>query len=659
MSVLRIGHNVRRVFIGQSDTALGAVAAELASDFEEANCALLIGAGASAAPPSNLPLATSLMLELRRALWKSVLPFVRSHQLPATARESAKAILKEARLERILHALQETHGPKAIHRFLDVFDAEQWNQTHALIASLATSGRLPVCITLNFDCLIEKSIQAHGGGVRTECPLKDNAGFETGGDPVRCRLIKPHGSIAPAGFEGGRYSLLAPTLDEIGNHPDPRNVAAIDSSLRGRSLLVLGYSDNDWDIFPILERAADHLRHVYWVQYANKAVVERRLDPVEPSFPRIISWLERCRSKTTLLVGDPAELLRSVCGELRIKTMRPKDSVTQRVRRVETGHLIESDSAMTATSVAFALLLQDRGRFHDDLSRWLLSSGRLRGLETLEARLRRSVAHSHHTRRELIKAIAEMKQVIRLKKRTYGSLDWRESEDLVWLGYEHLCLVKRPSWRWPAVGPLAWHLARGRQYMRQGVTLSRHQINRRKRRRLRALMHFYWGDLLHTWAGLCLLVGSWLSWIAHPLLRRAAQCYNRAKRIDPESMSWEYYWLRLQEARLLCGLELADPDASLETIERIEHSYSMLQNHVQRGNTLAYGALIKARHGGDRNEVEGMLDEAERIWSASDGFVPSGLLRILLFRRYLKLRGMIATIRDLARLWRLTRANRT
>ena len=124
-------------------------------------------------------------------------------------------------------------------------------------------------------------------------------------------------------------------------------------------------------------------------------------------------------------------------------------------------------------------------------------------------------------------------------------------------------------------------------------------------------------------------------------------------------MSWEYYWLRLQEARLLCGLELADPDASLETIERIEHSYSMLQNHVQRGNTLAYGALIKARHGGDRNEVEGMLDEAERIWSASDGFVPSGLLRILLFRRYLKLRGMIATIRDLARLRRLTRANRT
>ena len=312
----RIGHNVRRVFIGQSDTAVGAVAAELAFDFEEANCVLLIGAGASAGPPSNVPLATSLMLELRRALWKSVLPFVRSHQLPATARESAKAILKEARLERILDALQETHGPEAIHRFLDALDAEQWNQTHALIASLATSGRLPVCITLNFDCLIEKSIQAHGGGVRTECPLKDNAGFETGGDPGRCRLIKPHGSIAPAGFEGGRYSLLAPTLDEIGNHPDPRNVAAIDSSLRGRSLLVLGYSDNDWDIFPILERAADHLRHVYWVQYANKAVVERKLDPAEPSFPRIISWLERCRSRTTLLVGDPAELLRAVCGEL-------------------------------------------------------------------------------------------------------------------------------------------------------------------------------------------------------------------------------------------------------------------------------------------------------------------------------------------------------
>ena len=199
----RIGHNVRRVFIGQSDTAVGAVAAELAFDFEEANCVLLIGAGASAGPPSNVPLATSLMLELRRALWKSVLPFVRSHQLPATARESAKAILKEARLERILDALQETHGPEAIHRFLDALDAEQWNQTHALIASLATSGRLPVCITLNFDCLIEKSIQAHGGGVTTECPLKDNAGFETGGDGA---LIKAR--------HGGDRSEVEGMLDE-------------------------------------------------------------------------------------------------------------------------------------------------------------------------------------------------------------------------------------------------------------------------------------------------------------------------------------------------------------------------------------------------------------------------------------------------------------
>jgi hypothetical protein len=122
-------------------------------------------------------------------------------------------------------------------------------------------------------------------------------------------------------------------------------------------------------------------------------------------------------------------------------------------------------------------------------------------------------------------------------------------------------------------------------------------------------------------------------------------------------MNWEYYWLRTLEARFFVTTSSPARAELLTRIEEIGASYDMLQNHVQRGNSLAYRALLGSASGMPVDEVRRLLDQAEEIWSSASGFVPSGLLRVITFRRFLGLRGLVATVRDLRRLRRLVRAH--
>ncbi|MEQ9616798.1 MAG: hypothetical protein RLN60_02055 [Phycisphaerales bacterium] len=142
------------------------------------------------------------------------------------------------------------------------------------------------------------------------------------------------------------------------------------------------------------------------------------------------------------------------------------------------------------------------------------------------------------------------------------------------------------------------------------------------------------------------------------MLRLAVGWYEKARRIDPGSMDWEYYWLRRVEAVVLAGDELVESKAVLERLEAIRWSYDILQNQVQLGNVLAYRALLCGLEDAKPDEPELLLKEAEDIWSATDGFVPSGLLRVVLFRRVLGISGRAATARQLLRLRSMVKAHK-
>jgi len=588
-----------------------------------------------------MPLGGDLEAGLRDALWTSVADFEQQRPVSAAARASALQIIGAARLERMLDVLQQTHGPEPIREFLSVLRGDRWNRNHAAIAALAGAGFLPQCITLNFDRLIEHAVAARGNLARTICPLRDGAGFSTRDGCPSIQIIKPHGSLAPTDYVGGEFDLLAPTLAEVGNQPDARNQSLLTSLLaEGRCLLSAGYSDHDWDVFPILQNAARSMSHVYWVAFLNPADVDRRAIPGEEGFVRVRQWLMALSPRSTLLLGDPRVLLEQVCARLRLAPLAVADDLNPHAKRAPTGQFLSGPDQMLATSVSFALLLQDRGRFHDHLVRWLLERSELRKRPLLASRLHRTAAHSCHTRRNLRGALRHMRQCVTLKEQaTHGSAPI--ADELIWMGYEHLCLIKRPSWRWAAIIPMIWNWYRGIQLMRRGLRFVR-PLPRRERRKLRAMTRFYRGDLLQSWAGLPLFIGGIAGPISRWLFRRATVWYDRARRIDATSMGWEYYWLRSLEARLLAGTPIDNRDAVLQQIDDLEWSYAILQNHVQRGNTLAYRALIAGSAG--RDDPAKLLKEAETIWSAEDGFVPSGLMRVIMFRRALGLTGLAGTL---------------
>ncbi|MCL4743548.1 MAG: SIR2 family protein [Phycisphaerales bacterium] len=644
---------LRTAYIADGDVGFSAIVEELVGGLKERHVVPLLGAGISDPPPSCMPLGAALEARLRRALWASVDAFLKERPLCEADRSSAERILKEARLERMLDVLQQTHGPAPVHEFLSVLRGTDWNCNHAALGALSKAERLPLCITLNFDLLIEYAVAASGGVAETVCPLRDFARFSvpTSPDAACLQIIKPHGSLAPNGSGMGEFALLSPTLADVGNQPDPRNEAAITRALSdGSILLVAGYSDHDWDIFPVVQAAAAKSSHVYWVEYLVPEGVARKEQPSGDAFDRVCGWLQELDGKGTLLLGDPSLLLKRVCDRLRV----PFDSRDghPRVRKeAPTDQFLSGTREVLATSVALALLLQDRGRVHHELVHWLLSQDRVGPYPSLGARLHRSAAHSCHTQRDLRQALRHMRACTALRRQqpSDDSHGGSVADDLVWMGYEHLCMIKRPSVRWVALIPALWHWYHGVRLLRAGV-LNARRVSGRQRRKLRAMIRFYRGDLLHSWAALAFLVGGPGRGLGRALCRRASRWYSKARQIDSMSMDWEYYWMRRLEAQLLGGAECDEKDTIIRKLEHIEWSYGILQNHVQRGNTLAYRALVTRG-----SDTEKLLSEAEVIWSAEDGFVPSGLMRVVLFRRVLGVRGFFETIRDLWTLRQKTR----
>lgn len=617
-------------------------------------CVPIVGAGLSFPPPSCMPLGLHLENDLRNALWASISEFERECPMHATARASAQRIIGAARLERMLDVLQQTHGPASVRQFLSVLRGTEWNRNHAALAALVTAGYLPSCITLNFDLLIEHAVASQGGVAHTVCPLRDGTGFYVPAHATSpsIRIVKPHGSLAPTHHPDGEFDLLAPTLSEVGNQPDERNQSRLSALLsEGRCLLSAGYSDHDWDIFPILQQVARLLSHIYWVAFLDPPDVARRVRPSGGGFERVHKWLLAQGTKSTLLLGDPQVLLEHACAKLCVGLPTVTGEETATVRQAPTAQFLAGPDEVLATAVSFALLLQDRGQFHERLVCWLLGRSELRRHPRLVSRLHRTAAHSCHTRRDLHRALRHMRECVRLKRlAANGSIS--TADELVWMGYEHLCLIKRPSWRWLLVFPTVWNWYRGVLLMRRGL-LGAYPLPRRERRKLRAMARFYRGDLLQSWAGLPVILGGVFGPLSRWLCRRAATWYERAHRIDPSSMGWEYYWLRTLEARMLGGLPIDDLDSVLQRIEELDWSYAILQNHVQRGNTLAYRALIGSAIG--REDSTALLEQAETIWSAEDGFVPSGLLRAIMFRRALGVAGLPGTLRAIRRLRRAIR----
>jgi len=601
----------------------------------------LFGAGLSVDPPSRLALADDLLRPLSDELWRSLALAVDEIRPPPSEQDLqiAKGVLHAARLERVLDVLHRAHGCPAM-TYLGVLNSRCWNSNHAAIAAITRNGFLPWCITLNFDLLLEEAVAAAGAACSTECPLT-NQSFEYGKGPAVLRIAKPHGSFAPEHASSDPYSFLSATLSQVGSQPATPNVDIFRRILsRCPVVLVAGYSDNDWDVFPILARLQPLLKRIIWVQHASDEDVANRrlptggLEGSDPLRNRVVPLLKRCGPESVLLVGPLKHFLSDLLDELGVQALPPPVCEKQPDPPDPTPFVASggpSDPVAIKTVLSLAMLIQQTGVLSESLPVWLRNQPLVRATPRLAWQVEDIIGHTEHTRSNLESAITHTRQVIRLKQAAKQPVGC----DTVWLGYEYLCLAKRPNplKPWRVLG-IPFAILRGLRLLKRGVGAGEDT----ERQRLSALATYYRADLLHSWGNYLLLLGDGAVRLLRSFFRSVVRQYDRIAS-NSDLMNGEYYWLRYLEAQLLAGATL-DRMQIEERLDEIERAYQLTQNNVQVGNTCAYRALVvflldKKPKKQRRREAAQHLDMAERTWDTAGKDIMAGRRRVVLFRRFI------------------------
>lgn len=541
----------------------------------------------------------------------------------------ARKVVEAARLESLLEALQATHGNTAL-TYLSVLDSTIWNDNHGFIAILGQKGLLPWCITLNFDLLFEEAILAHEGACKIVCPLTDFS-FELGSGRPHTTVIKPHGSMTPAQLAATRFDYISTTLSQVGRWPDPRNVAVLKQAFAASSvLLVAGYSDNDWDIYPILVNAASAFEAIVWIDFKSGSDMDVPLDQLTPP-ERVRNWLDGTDTTTIVLYGRSCEFLNDILNSMGYQSTGCVDP--KRTPESPDADLFRptndpNEVRTLRTAVSLAMLLQHTGEVSELLLSALSLSKAAQSTPELAWRVEYLKAHAEHTRGRVSLACRHALNACRIKRKAAGV---GLGEVYQWLGYEHLCLAKRPNgslWKipfWVLTAPC--HILGALRYFRLAQRFSDHS----ERESVTARNRFYLIDLLHTWGSLLIATGR-LTWIRVPIFRFLAKLYASGA-AKHALLNEEYYWLRHLEARMLGQLPLNDREAVEAKLDGLNYTYTVLQNNVQIGNVSCYRALLSWYADGDKKEAIRLLDRAEDVWREAGKDLAAAERRLALFRR--------------------------
>lgn len=626
-------------YINQKDTVYIEVIDRISENFKRKEVIPFFGAGISFDSPSCLPGGNALQYPLIELLLK-----VSRLSLLQEAREkkgvnpfSQKTVLN-ARLEQLLDVLQKTHG-KAILPYLNVLLSDNWNNNHGAIATLAINGYLPNCITLNFDLLIEKAIHSQGKSSKIVTPLT-NGEFKIGsGDPC-IEILKPHGSFIPPEIHFNPFEFLSATLSEVGHIPDKRNSMAIKNLLSCFPILIIGgYSDNDWDIFPILISESDSLREILWIEYLdiNHNTSENRL--TEAFQTRVKPWLSSFKGDSTILYGASKQFLCDILKNLDLNLPKtPNNDEKKKTPDVSFLSLkyTEHDPPTIRTLISFSML-QPTSASKIFLLQWLKKHPLIKAESYLLSILEDQIGHEFHTIGKMRKAIRCTKKVLAYKKET-KDITKKEIVDIyIWLGYEYLCLAKRPLipfFHWPILIPYYKHKAN--YFFNKGLSLVEElDVRSFDKRYFRGLVEYYKADLLHSWGNLMtFLFGQRFTYIQ----KKYFSCvYNKYNVISEQFDVLEdrYHWLRRLEAFLFSGGKIDNYKEIEKRIDEVHQNYIVLQNFVQLGNTYAYLALLKYHQFNFKKEESvKLLKKAASVWSKSGEKMASAQRRLIVFRRY-------------------------
>jgi hypothetical protein len=212
---------------------------------------VFIGAGVSMESPTNAP----SWFEFRNLILDELALFLINDMFSyqGVVRELvADLCASTLRPELILEAIDRFGGMTSVVDFARPLNGGTPNPAHYILASLVRKGLIAHVITSNWDTYLERALGSdHPLTIKSPAPDLRNLGSGERG------LLHIHGSFGDPGFiQAGHYRLgVAPEASRI-----------LTNILEGTQCLFLGYSGNDYDIFPLLRQSMQESSTAfYWL----------------------------------------------------------------------------------------------------------------------------------------------------------------------------------------------------------------------------------------------------------------------------------------------------------------------------------------------------------------------------------------------------------
>lgn len=562
--------------------------------------------GAGVSKPSGLPLANELCEGILNSMINSlkITKICNSDELILI-----KQILKNYRLERLLDSLVDSYTDKGILEYLNILQKANENYNHESIAKFAKQGHINHIITLNFDILFEQALIKQQVPFSWYLPLVSSSRISVSDNEFT--IIKPHGTLPLNDFPYAQHYLSA-TLQYAGDRPQLENIEAFNSILSKNPILfVAGYSDNDWDISPILSKIP--WAHVFWCQFELKNEFS----------PSILEWLEsRPSESTTLYVGDVRKIFACLLNE-------KKSEINETIKTPDSSIFLQKP---IATALAAVTLLD--GTSNELYCKLLPQFEKLISQKTdklLYAKWKRAMAWYFHAHirdiRQAIKINLELSEKTHIIK---AEDKLNEIKKLKSIYYEYLSAAKRPhlNLRWPIDILIA-------MYYRSVIKQKARKINKselinpwiiKETIKQVAFTDYYIIDLYHNW-------GYYLIPFRNVVIRKITQLvfksvFNRYKRLanNYPVLNWEYHYVRSIEAALIAKIKLQAKTIQ-KKLDSILEMFIATDQHGHADYVRAIYAVIEKSEN-DFNEIE------ERFFNNSSGTSPTAKLRMILFRNY-------------------------
>lgn len=593
--------------ISSNDPQFGTFLRDLVEFFRRNEVTIFAGAGVSV--PSGLPNSRTLIKSISSALEMAV------EKLNIGTIEDRKLVVEVVanyRLERILDSIVSFHGTPILNLILN-FQSSEPNYNHKATAQLAKHGYLSHIITLNFDVFFEVSLQHEHVPFEWHLPLASVVELPKNKQTV-VTITKLHGTLPFNGYSYQDYYLAA-TLQYAGDHPQEENIQAIKSIVKKSPvLLVCGYSNNDWDIFPILTSIP--WKRVYWIQHTN--------DPSNS----VIKWLNAYPPHVSWLVhGDVRLLFKETLNQLNITYNEPIGP-NYPTKNLDFSNLV-SNPAATAFS-ALSLLDGKKNSLYISLLKQLGNSYQVTGKKNLHHIWEKAMSWVHHAHeRNPHKAIRRYRKVIPISSRV-ASNDLNRLSECVSMYYEHISTLKRPYLN-PLLPFDIFHALRWRKELLSRIADidssadNNSVIIRKESERLRALMSYYVVDLYHNWAyHLLPFSNRFVQSLIKAVFNRIAFLYDRLARVYL-NMDWEYRFVRRVEAHLFARNLIAN-----QLKVKLRQVRDMFEQTDQSGHQAYTESVLAAMD----IDYSAFLKVKARMTDHHGVATPSGMLRIILFQRY-------------------------